>query len=107
MLNWAQLTDTLRFRLWAQCAQLATKLETVISTPQNKSITAAESFHGEIPTWTHNLRTFGEIGIVHDARPGKIRCKLSDRGHPCMFVEYTNNHASNVYQFLTLGKLSL
>jgi hypothetical protein len=68
MLNWDQLTDTLRFRLWAQCAQLATELENAISTPQNKGITAAESFYGEIPIWTQNLCTFGEIGIVHDAR---------------------------------------
>jgi hypothetical protein len=44
------------------------------------------------------LRTFGEIGIVY-TKPTKIRNKLENRGNPCIFIGYPDDHTSNVFKF--------
>ena len=103
MLNWAKLTKHLRNSLWAQCANTASALENVISKHSNEQ-SAAQKFYGKNPSWTTNLRIFGEIGIVHDGVHAKIRGNLMDRWIPCMFIGYSDNHTSNVYQFLKLDK---
>ena len=101
MLNWARLTPHLRKRLWAQCANTATKLENIIVKNESR-FTSYELFYGTNPEWAYFLRTFGEIGIVQDGRLGHIKGKLTNRGIPCMFIGYPDDHAPNVYQFLKL-----
>jgi hypothetical protein len=53
---------------------------------------------GNNPNWVNNLRTFGEIGIVY-TKPTKIRHKLENRGSPCIFIGYPDDHTSNVLKF--------
>ena len=101
MLNWAQVTPYLRNKLWAQCANTATQLNNILCV-KGGSKTPAQLFYGNNPSWVKNLHTFGEIGIVHDDRHAKIRGKLKDRGIPCMFLGYTEDHTSNVFQFFNL-----
>jgi hypothetical protein len=64
-------------------------------------MTASEKFTGSNPKWFKNLRTFGEIGITYNNQ--KIKGKLDNRGYPCMFIGYTEDHASNVYEFVNLN----
>ena len=97
MLNWAKVPKTLRAKLWAQCAETATKLENIISKHEDHQ-SSSELFYGNNPDWSKNLRTFGEIGIIYDTN--KIKSKLKDRGNPAMFIGYSNDHTSNVYKFL-------
>jgi hypothetical protein len=63
-------------------------------------MTASETFTGSNPKWFKNLRTFGEIGITYNNQ--KIKGKLDNRGFPCMFIGYTEDHASNVDVFFNL-----
>jgi transposase InsO family protein len=54
LLNSAKLTETLRKGLWAQCAELTSRLENIIV---DKAIdkSAAEKFYGKNPHWIKNL----------------------------------------------------
>ena len=106
MLNWARLNKTLRMKLWAHCAYTATKLENMIIKDNTKQ-TAYEKFYGKNPEWTNFLRTFGEMAIVHDGTLDKIKGKLTNRGMPCIFIGYPEDHAPNVYQFLKLDTESM
>jgi hypothetical protein len=68
-------------------------------------MTASEKFTGYNPKWFKNLRTFGEIGITYNNQ--KIKGKLDNRGYPCMFIGYTDDHASNVYVLFNLNKQAI
>ena len=95
LLNTAGLTSTLRYALWAHAAKLATQLENII---MNASNTSPEIIlHGQNPSWIHNLRLFGEVGIVHMARP--LQNKLKNRGTACLFLGYADDHSGKVYKF--------
>jgi CRISPR/Cas system CMR-associated protein Cmr5 small subunit len=106
MLNWGKFPQHLRNGLWAQCANTVSKLENILTTHVNNP-SASEKIYGNNPRWISNLRIFGEIGIVHDSATSKMRGKLADRGHVCIFIGYHEHHASNVYQFLKLSTKSI
>ena len=55
MLNWARLTPYLRKKLWAQCANTATKLENIIVKNESR-FTSYELFYGVNPEWAYFLR---------------------------------------------------
>jgi hypothetical protein len=103
MLNGAKVIKTLRNRLWAECAKTATDLENVSVSPRDK-LNALNRFYKtkDDPKWVRYLRTFGEICVATDRSDTKIRGKLEDRGHFCMFLGYSNDHAGNVYRLLKL-----
>ena len=67
----------------------------------NESTCACEKLEGKIPSYSHNLQTFGEIAIVKD-NGLKIKGKLKDRGMKAMFVGYADNHTGHVYRFMNL-----
>ena len=95
LLNTAGFTPTLRYALWAHAAKLATQLENII---MNDSNTSPEIIlHGQNPSWVNNLRLFGEVGIVHVARP--LQNKLKNRGTACLFLGYADDHSGKVYKF--------
>jgi hypothetical protein len=48
----------------------------------------------KIPSWTKNLCTFGEAGIMKDGKKGKIL----DRGIIMMFVGYSEDHTVNAFR---------
>jgi len=48
----------------------------------------------------HSLCTFGEIGIMHDAK--KIQGKLNNHGKISMFVGYAADHTGNTFKMLNL-----
>jgi hypothetical protein len=68
-------------------------------------MTASEKFTGSNPKWFKNLLTFGEIGITYNNQ--QIKRKLDNRGYPCMFIGYTEDHASNVYMFFNLNNQAI
>ena len=92
MLNWARLTPYLRKKLWAQCANTATKLENIIVKNESR-FTSYELFYGVNPEWAYFLRTFGEIGIVQDGRLGHIKENLpTEVFHACLLVTLKTMH---------------
>ena len=95
MLNAANLTNNLRYALWAHAAKLATQLETILL--NDKQTSPALILNGKNPSWINNLRTFGEVGIVHTSNP--IKNKLQNRGTACLFLGYAEDHSGNVFKF--------
>jgi hypothetical protein len=55
---------------------------------------------GNKPRLTESLRSFGEVGVV--TTKNYIQGKLTNRGTPCMFMEYSINHAHDVYRMLKI-----
>jgi hypothetical protein len=100
MLNRAKLSQSKRNELWAEAANTATMLDNITVSTNEKS--SYQKFYNKDPKWMRNLKRFGEIGIVTDHEHKKIRGKLDDRGFPCMFVGYSDNHTSNVYRMYDL-----
>jgi len=64
-----------------------------------------EKVHKKLPNWIINLCTFSEIGIVYDNV--KIKAKLDDRGFPCLFIGYTDDHSPGVFMFFNFNKKSV
>ena len=67
----------------------------------NERTYACEKLAGKMLSYSHSLRTFGEIAIVKD-NGLKIKGKLKDRGMKSMFVGYADNHSGNIYRFVNL-----
>ncbi len=101
MLNSAGLSgdyESLHRGLWAKCANTATKLAN-IAAPSNKSLPHFQFFK-KMPSFVSNLHVFGEIGIVNVAAP--LHSKLANQGAHCMFIEYTDDHASGTFKMFNL-----
>jgi hypothetical protein len=103
ILNAAGFPAFLRSRLWSYTATCVTQLENTIV--DSSTMTASEKFTRSNPRWFKNLNTFGEIGITYNNQ--KIKEKLDNRGCPCMFIGYTDDHASNVYLFFNLSNQAI
>ena len=100
MLNGARITPTMREKLWAETAQTATACENILINSESDKC-SYELFYGECPKYARHIRTFGEIAIITDNT--KIKGKLADRGKPCMFLGYSENHTGDTYRFLNLN----
>jgi len=85
----------LRRGLWAEAVGTATKIGNVVASA-NKAEPAHNAFYKKEATYVRHLQTFGERGVVHDAKT--IKNKLDNRGEMCIFVGYADNHAGNVYR---------
>ena len=95
IMNTARLPQTLKYALWAHGAKLITQLENIIMTADNTS--PSMKLKGVNPSWIHNMRTFGEVGIVYINQ--KIKSKLQNRGTACLFIGYADDHSGKVYKF--------
>ena len=49
-----------------------------------------------------HMRTFGEIAVVDIHEGEKMRSELDNRGKTCLFVGYAEDHAGDVYRFLSI-----
>jgi hypothetical protein len=88
-----------RNQLWAEAANTATYLDTIIVKPSiNK--TPYELFYGRQASFAPYLRTFGEVGVIRHNQ--SIKRKLDYRGATCIFIGYTTQHSGNVYRMLDL-----
>ena len=102
MLNEALLPPFLRNLLWARAASCASKVENIIVNLETDK-SPHESVYGENPPWVKSMRTFGEIAILQvGGTTNKVKAKLDNRGIPAMFVDYSVDHASDVYVFMKL-----
>ena len=107
MLNGGNFTQKMRDKLWAECAKMATDLESIMATKskvktEEMDVQIADAvpykkFYGKMPAWTCHLRTFGEMAIVMKHKDKKTHGKLEDRGYPCIMLGYPKDHARNMY----------
>jgi hypothetical protein len=103
MLNSAKLTPWLRGQFWAYAALHATNIENVIVDANGQ--TAYEKVWKKEPKWVLFIRQFGEVGIVYNNL--KIKSKLMDRTHTCVFIGHPNDHAPDVYMFYNVNTKSV
>ena len=95
MMNAAQLSDKDRFKLWPEAVKTATFLNNLVPVTINgETKTRWEHAGHGLPSWTKNLRTFGEAGAVKEGKQGKVL----DRGETMMFVGYNQNHGQNSFR---------
>ena len=99
MLNGAGLKGDLRNKIWAECVMTTTYLSNVIATRSNMRSSFELLYHTK-PILPEELKIFGEVGVV--TTKDKIQAKLANRGTPCIFVGYTENHSKDVYRMLNL-----
>jgi hypothetical protein len=99
MLNSAGLKDHLRSGVWAECAMTVTYLSNITSINE-KMICPNQLLFRIKPRLPESLRSFGEVGVVTTKKD--IQGKLTNRGTPCMFMGYSNNHAHDVYRMLNI-----
>ena len=64
MLNWARLTERLRNKLWAHCADVTTTIENII-VKGNSEMSAHEIVSGIAPDIFEYLKAFGELAMVN------------------------------------------
>jgi Reverse transcriptase (RNA-dependent DNA polymerase) len=102
ILNGARLPKTIRDGVWTEAAQYATEIENAIVTA-TKKVPANTKFYGPDKIEIHNLKIFGEIGVVENGANRKMRAKLEDRGRPCMYLGRAQNHSSDTFRFLNLS----
>jgi len=96
MLNKAHFVDKyeyLQHGLWAECATTATKLKNIIV--KGNMAPAFNAFFNKEAPYKESLWTFGEVAIVPDAKT--LRSKLENRGVPCLFVGYMDNHPRDTF----------
>ena len=101
MFNRAGIHDENRKILWAECASGATFLDGIL-VENSKDKCRHEKFYGTMPSFSKNLRVFGEMGVVLDQQNRKIKQKLSNRGKTHIFVGYSSRHSSDVYRMYNL-----
>ena len=99
-LNHAGLTSDTKKKIWSECASTVIKIENILIKERNVKC-PYEILFGHIANYAEDLRTFGEIVIVHD-NGNKMKGKLSDQGLMAMFVGYSEHHTKYVYRFLNL-----
>ena len=95
MMNAVQLSDTDRFKLWAEVVKTAMFLSNLVPvTVYGITKTRWEHSGHSLPSWTKNLWTFGEVGTVKEGKQGKVL----DRGDTMMFVGYNKNQGQNSHR---------
>jgi Reverse transcriptase (RNA-dependent DNA polymerase) len=99
ILNGAGLKGDLRNKIWAECVMTTTYLSNVIATRSNMK-SPFELLYDTKPVLPEELKIFGEVGVV--TTKDKIQAKLANRGTPCIFVGYAENHSKDVYRMLNL-----
>ena len=99
MLNGAGLEGDLRNKIWAESVMTTTYLSNIMTTKSSVK-SPFELLYGSKPVLHKELKIFGEVGVVTTKE--RIQAKLTNRGTPCIFVGYTENHSKDVYRMLNL-----
>jgi hypothetical protein len=88
MMSAAHCSDDAKGKIALECIRTATMLDG-LKVVQLRDVIATRDAHvnGSNPAWARNLRTFGEAGVVKDAK----NAKTDNRGTVMMFIGYPDN----------------
>ena len=86
---------------WCEVISTATKLDNIMVRPE-RAKPPHTLFYGKDAKYKKYMRTFGEMAVVAIHEGKKMRSKLDNRGKTCMFVGYAEDHAGDVYRFLSI-----
>jgi hypothetical protein len=88
MMSAAHCPEDAKGKIALECIRTATMLDG-LKVVQLGDVIATRDQHvyGSNPTWARNLKTFGEAGVVKDAK----NAKTGNRGMVMMFVGYPDN----------------
>ena len=87
---------------WCEVISRATKLDNIMVRPE-RTKPPHTLFYGIDAKYMKYMRTFGETAVVAIHEGKKMRSKMDNRGKPCMFVGYAEDHAGDVYRFLNIN----
>ena len=86
---------------WCKVISTTTKLDNIMVRP-DRTKPPFTLFYNKDAKYMKHLRSFGEIAVVVIHEGKKMRSTLDNRGKPCMFVGYADDHAGDVYRFLNV-----
>ena len=87
-----------RQQLWCEAAQTATLLDNIVQDSAKSPLFT--QFFGVGAKYAKHLRGFGEMCVVADTDNKVGRTKIDPRGKITLFVEYSTQHAGDVYRCL-------
>ena len=96
MLNRAGFTRQERINYWAECANMAVKLDNVLV---RKEKSGYSLFYGKEPKWIKNMKSFGEVGVIKQGG-NKMKHKLDNKGRTVMMIGYSDQHPSGTFRFM-------
>ena len=97
MMNWAELDEEFRWKLWAYAAHCATQHDVILTSRHKRN--SYKLFWNVQPHYIGNLKFFGETGTVKTLIKGNM---VTNRGFTGMFVGYPENHAAGTFLMLNL-----
>ena len=99
MMNHAGFTMAKTQQLWCETTQTATMLDNILVQDSAKSPSFTQ-FFGVDAKYAKHLKGFGEMCVVADTDNKVGRTKIDPRGKISLFVEYSTQHAGDVYRLL-------
>jgi Reverse transcriptase (RNA-dependent DNA polymerase) len=106
MLNSARLSQELRDGLWAEAANYVTNVENCLVTG-SRTQSSWFLFYGKECPAIRNMRQFGELAILNNHAKRGFYSKLENHGLPALYLGHADNHAADVYCFLSLETRSI
>ena len=100
------LLQSIRIKLWAEAAQMATDQESALVTATRPVAPYNAFYEKESPGWRYG-RQYGEMGIVNYGSTNKIKAKHANKGRPCMLIGKGINQPKDCYRFLNLETLKV
>ena len=97
MLHSCGYPDTLKYKLWAECASTAGLLFNIQSKQADEK-SPHEQMYNRLPAYARNLKQFGRLGAVLTSSKSTLKAKLQSRGIVKYFVGYAPAHAHYVYR---------
>jgi hypothetical protein len=96
MIHRANMPDEHRHLLFGKAIKLDTQMDGLVLEEINGALkTRVEHATGKLPSNAHNMRTWGEAGVVKQKTA--TTPKILNKGTACVFVGYPENHGSGTY----------
>ena len=88
--------------IWSEAISTATNLDNIIVRP-DRTKRPFTLFYNKDAKYMKHLKFFGEMAVVAIHGGKKMTSKLDNRGEPCTFVGYEDDHSREVYIFLNVN----
>ena len=97
MFDVAGTEGEMRDELWEEAFQTAVDWWNVTIKCKRTMCLHQSWLHGEMPKWTRELKTFGEIGVV---KKHGILCEVEKKGFDGMMVGHAKENAVGAHRML-------
>ena len=88
-------------KIWCEVISTATKLDSIM-VRKERTNPPYTLFYNDEPKYKKYLRSFGEMAVIAISDGKKMRSNLDTRDRTGMFVGHADDHAANVYRFISI-----